>query len=230
MPERHYLGGMQVRWAGTTHPRPTRSSTGRAYDVLVWVCTLGRDRRFRERIVQLAGLGPGDSVLDVGCGTGTLAIAAKARAVAGGDVCGVDPSPEMVTRARRKAVKAGVHVRFERATAEALPCLDGTFDLVLSTLMLHHLTDESRQQAVQEIARVLKPGGRFLAVDIGGATNAKRHGFPLRLLNHAHFDLDEVTPMLEGADFQIVERGPLGSPRVVGLSNLRFILAAAPAG
>lgn len=202
----------------------------RAYDVLVWVLTLGRDRRFREGIVQLGRLGPGDSVLDVGCGTGTLAIAAKARAGAGAEVCGVDPSPEMIARARRKAVKAGVEVRFETATAEALPFLDGTFDMVLSTLMLHHLTEEGRQQAVQEIARVLKPGGRFLAVDIAGATNAKRHGFLRRLPNHAHFDLDEVTPMLDGAGFQIVELGPLGSPRVVGLSNLRFILAAAPTG
>ena len=200
----------------------------RGYDVLVWVLTLGRERRFRERIVQLARLGSGDSVLDVGCGTGTLAIAAKARAGSGGEVCGVDPSPEMVTRARRKAVKAGVEVRIETATAEGLPFLDGTFDLVLSTLMLHHLSEEGRQQAIQEIARVLRPGGRFLAVDIGGAPKGKRRGFLHRLPNHAHFDLDEVTPMLDGVGFRIVDRGPVGSPGVVGLSNLQFVLAAAP--
>ena len=201
--------------------------SARAYDLLVWVLTLGRERRFRDHLVQLAHLGPGDSVLDVGCGTGALAMAARARVGSGGRVCGVDPSSQMVARARRKAAKAGVDVGFETAAVQALPFPDATFDAVLSSLMLHHLTEEGRRQGVGEIARVLKPGGKFLAVDIGGRTEGSRHSLFLRLRRHPHFDVDEMTPELEGAALQIVERGPVTEPGVVGLPDLRFILAAA---
>jgi ubiquinone/menaquinone biosynthesis C-methylase UbiE len=199
----------------------------RAYDLLVWVLTLGREQRFRERLVQLAGLAPGESALDVGCGTGSLAIAAKARVGPDGQVCGVDPSPEMVARADRKAVRAGVDVRFKTAAVQALPFPDATFDAVLSSLMLHHLTEESRRTGIREIARVLKPGGRFLAVDIGASTG-KRRGIHRWSRRHAHFDLDELTPLFQDAGFQIVEQGPIGLPRMVGLGDLRFILTVAP--
>ena len=199
----------------------------RAYDLLVWVLTLGRERALRERLVELARLESGESVLDVGCGTGALAIAAKDRLGPGGQVCGVDPSSEMVARARRKATRAGVDVRFETAAIEALPFPDATFDAVLSSLMLHHLNEEDRGQGIAEIARVLKSGGKFLAVDIGGRDGKQRSLFH-RIRRHAHFDLDGLTLALDRAGLQIVERGPVRSPRVIGLSNLRFILAATP--
>lgn len=201
--------------------------SARAYDLLVWVLTLGRERAFRERLVDLGRLRSGESALDVGCGTGALAIAAKGRVGADGRVCGVDPSLEMVARARRKAARAGVDVRFERATVEALPFPGATCDVVLGSLMLHHLTEEGRRQGIAEIARVLKPGGRFLAVDIG-STKGEQRGLFHRIRRHADFDLDGLTPVLDGAALQIVDRGPVGSPRVIGLSNLRFILAETP--
>lgn len=201
----------------------------RAYDVLVWVLTRGRERRFREHLSDLAHIGPGDSVLDVGCGTGRLAMVAKDRAGEGARVCGVDPSREMVARARRKAARARVDVGFETAAVEALPFPDATFDAVLGTLMLHHLTDEGRHRGIAEIGRVLKPGGRFLAVDIGGGAEGKRHGLLHRLPNHGHFDLEELTPVLEDARLQIAERGPIAPGAVIGLSDLRFVLAVAPA-
>jgi ubiquinone/menaquinone biosynthesis C-methylase UbiE len=93
----------------------------RAYDALVWVVTLGNERRFRQRLAELARLEAGQSVVDVGCGTGALAIVAKGFVGAGGQVTGVDPSPEMVARARRKAVKAGVEAQFDEGAVEALP-------------------------------------------------------------------------------------------------------------
>jgi ubiquinone/menaquinone biosynthesis C-methylase UbiE len=200
--------------------------SARAYDLLVWVLTLGRERALRERLVGLARLESGEAALDVGCGTGALALAAKDRVGPGSHVCGVDPSSEMVARARRKATRAGVDVRFETAAVEALPFPDATFDAVLSSLMLHHLTEEGRGQGIAEIARVLKPGGKFLAVDIGGPD--KQRSLYHRIRRHAHFDLDGLTPVLDGAALQIVERGPVRSPRVIGLSNLRFILAVTP--
>jgi ubiquinone/menaquinone biosynthesis C-methylase UbiE len=202
------------------------------YDLCTWVLTLGRERPFRERLVQLARLATGESVLDVGCGTGGLAMAAKADVGPGGEVCGIDPSPEMVARARRKAARGGDDVRFETAAVEALPFPDGTFDAVLSSLMLHHLSDEGRREGVSEIARVLRPGGRFLGVDIGGG-RGQRHGLHflhvLPIGRHAHFDLDELTPLFEGAGFRVVEQGPVGPPRVLGLPDLKFVLMTTPA-
>jgi ubiquinone/menaquinone biosynthesis C-methylase UbiE len=147
--------------APATKGRVMRSSA-RFYDLMVWLLTLGRERPFRERLVELARLQPGESVLDVGCGTGTLAIAAKRRVGPTGVVHGIDASPEMIARATRKAKKAGVHVTFRTAVVEALPFPDRQLDVVLSTLMLHHLPRPTREQSAREIRRVLKPGGRVL--------------------------------------------------------------------
>jgi ubiquinone/menaquinone biosynthesis C-methylase UbiE len=93
---------------------------------------------------DLAGLKSGDSVLDVGCGTGALAMAAKQRVGASGKVHGIDASPEMIARARKKANKRGSDVGFRTAVVEELPFPDETFDAVLSTLMLHHLPGARR--------------------------------------------------------------------------------------
>jgi ubiquinone/menaquinone biosynthesis C-methylase UbiE len=109
------------------------------YDLTVWLMTLGRERVYRERFVDLAHLAPGESVLDVGCGTGTLAIVSKRRVGPAGTVHGIDASPEMTARAREKAKKAGVEVFFKQGVVEALPFPDAHFDAVVSTLMLHHL-------------------------------------------------------------------------------------------
>ena len=199
-----------------------------AYDFIIWVCTVGRERRFREGLVQLARLDRGDAVLDVGCGTGSLAMTARARVGGTGEVCGIDPSPEMVARARRKAARAGVDVRFETGAVEALPFPDTTFDVVLSTLMLHHLAADGREQGLGEIARVLKAGGRFLAVDFGAGGKGHRHLLGRR--RHAEFDVEEVVPLFEQAGLHVVEKGPVPSPAVLGLSNLHFLLAVAPPG
>ena len=82
-------------------------SSARFYDLMVWLLTFGRERAFRERLVELARVQLGESVLDVGCGTGSLAIAAKRRVGPTGIVHGIDASPEMIARATRKATKAG---------------------------------------------------------------------------------------------------------------------------
>lgn len=201
--------------------------SARAYDLLAWVLTLGRERRFRDHLLDLAHVDTGESVLDVGCGTGALAMAARDRVGSRGEVRGVDPSPEMIARARRKATKAGVEARFETAPVQALPFPDATFDAVLSSLMLHHLGDDGRSQGTHEIARVLRPGGRFLAVDIGGGTGEKHRSLFHFVPRHGDFDLDELDPVLEDAGLQVLERGKV--PGLVGVPNLRFVLAAAPA-
>jgi ubiquinone/menaquinone biosynthesis C-methylase UbiE len=200
--------GNVIHWAG-------------GYDLLVWALLLGRERTFREKTLDLAGLAEGESVLDVGCGTGTLAIAAKYRVGDLGRVRGVDPSPEMIGRAKKKARKKGVEVDFQTAAAESLPFQDATFDVVLSTVMLHHLPGGARATSISEIRRMLKPGGRFLAVDFGGSAEHRR-SLAGRLHAHAKFELRQVVPLVHQAGLAQVESGPMG------FHDMEFIRAAVP--
>lgn len=131
----------------------------RFYDFLAWAVMLGREGAFRKKVIDLVRLKPGESVLDVGCGTGTLAIAAKRRVGSTGRVYGVDASPEMIARAGEKTRKAGLDIEFKNEVIETLAFPDAQFDAVLSTLMLHHLPRRLREDGTREIRRVLKPGG-----------------------------------------------------------------------
>lgn len=195
-------------------------SEARYYDLLAWLLTLGRERALRERLTELARLQPGESVLDVGCGTGTLAITAKKRVGSSGAVVGIDASPEMIERAKRKALKAGVEVQFQTAIVEALPFPDASFDVVFSTLMLHHLPRPVRELCAREMRRVAKPDGRIVAVDF--ATPAReRKGLFARLHRHGHMTLRDIVALLTEAGMHVEEIG------AVGVSDLQFVIAAA---
>jgi ubiquinone/menaquinone biosynthesis C-methylase UbiE len=194
--------------------------SARAYDLLAWLLLKGRERAFREKIVTLARVARGDSILDVGCGTGTLAILAKKRAGAAGAVHGIDASPEMIARARSKARSAGVDVAFENAVVEALPFADRTFDLVLSTLMLHHLPRAGREQCAREMRRVTKPGGRVVVVDFGA--RPRERVMLGRFHNHGSVDLREIERVLADAGLDVEDKGPLG------VYEIQFVLARVP--
>jgi len=197
------------------------------YDVLVWLLSLGRERTYRETTLKLAGLKSGESILDVGCGTGNLAIAAKRQVGPTGAVFGVDASPEMIARARKKARKAAVEVTFENALVEKLPFPEATFDVVLSTTMLHHLPDKARRQCLGEIRRVLKPTGRLLVLDFGGPVSERR-SWVAKFHRHGRIDLSRLTPLVSEAGLKITQSGPLAQSFGL-MSDLYFILAAAPA-
>ena len=179
------------------------------YDLMLWVISMGREGAFRQKQVDLAGIVAGESVLDVGCGTGTLAIAAKRRVGPAGKVYGIDAAPEMIARACKKARKAGLEMVFETAAIEALPFPDATFDVVLSTVMFHHLPDDARRQGLREIRRVLMPGGRLLAVDFGGSAQ-ERHSHIAMRPNHAHFDIRKLIPELSEAGLSGITSGKVG--------------------
>ena len=159
-------------------------------------------------------------MLDMGCGTGSLAIAAKHRVGPSGTVQGIDASEEMIARARRKATKAGVNVAFTTGIVEALPFPNDQFDAVLSTLMLHHLPRGARQQCAREMRRVLKPGGRVLAVDFGAPTG-DRKTMVERFHRHGRVDVGEIVKLLGEVGFETVESG------AIGMRNLNFVLATA---
>ncbi len=189
------------------------------YDAVVWLTLRGRERQLRQRLLDLSGLRPGEAVLDVGCGTGTLAILAKEAVGRSGTVCAVDASPEMLARARGKAARAGVAVRFENAVAQALPFADACFDLALGTMMLHHLGRAARQELAAELRRVVKPAGRVLLVDFA-KSEAKRRVLARHFRHrHGHVSLPEIVALLEGAGFQLIGSGP------VGIKSLHFALA-----
>ena len=191
------------------------------YDLFLWLVSLGRERAYREKTLDLASLKQGESVLDIGCGTGTLSIAAKKRVGSSGRVYGVDASPEMLARAGRKANKAGAEVVFKNGIVEALPFPDGQFDAVLSTVMLHHLGRKARQQCAHEVRRVLKPGGRVLAVDFARPEEGKK-GLLDHFHHHGYVNSDELVALLTEAGLKTVKSG------AVGIGDLQFVLASAP--
>jgi ubiquinone/menaquinone biosynthesis C-methylase UbiE len=191
------------------------------YDLMAWLFMLGRERSFREKLINLVGLRPGDVVLDVGCGTGTLAIVAKRHVGPSGSVHGVDASPEMIDRATKKARRAGVDVTFRTGVVEALPYPDAHFDVVLSTLMMHHLPRKARQECAHEIRRVAKPGGRVLVVDFGATPRGKK-SFLGHFHRHGHVDRRDIMDVLVGAGLSVLESGE------VGVRNLYFALATTP--
>jgi ubiquinone/menaquinone biosynthesis C-methylase UbiE len=103
-------------------------------------------------------------VLDVGCGTGTLAIRLAERGPVV-DVWGIDRDPAMLDRARRKAARRDAGIDWQRAWSTALPFPDRRFDRVFSSLLLHHLPPREKHRTVEEMRRVLRPGGLLLLAD-----------------------------------------------------------------
>jgi ubiquinone/menaquinone biosynthesis C-methylase UbiE len=142
---------------------------GWRYDLGAWFCDTflfrGQWRELRQRTATLAQLQPGDTVLDVGCGTGTLAIEVARRVGRTGRVAGIDPGTEQITRARAKAARRNAPIDFQIGVIEQLPFPDRSFDVVFSTLMMHHLPAPLKRQGLAEIARVLKPGGHLVIAD-----------------------------------------------------------------
>jgi ubiquinone/menaquinone biosynthesis C-methylase UbiE len=118
----------------------------------------------KRTLLSQAALRPDHRVLDVGCGTGTLATQIK-QEYGVSEVIGLDPDPKALTRAVGKAVRAGVSVRFDRGYADELPYPDASFDRVFSSFMFHHLREQDRPRALREARRVLSPGGSLHMVD-----------------------------------------------------------------
>jgi ubiquinone/menaquinone biosynthesis C-methylase UbiE len=125
-----------------------------------------RDRAIKRRVLARAAIAGNEQLLDLGCGTGTLAVAV-ARTAPGVRVTGLDADPAILTQARKKAAGAGLEIRFDQGMSTALPYADSSFDRVLSTLFFHHLPDDAKHQTAVELVRVLRPGGRIVVADLG---------------------------------------------------------------
>jgi demethylmenaquinone methyltransferase/2-methoxy-6-polyprenyl-1,4-benzoquinol methylase len=160
--------------AGTLDAGQVRAMFDRiagVYDAMNMVMTAGLHQRWRERAVELAGVGPGSRALDVATGTGDLAIA-LARAVApDGEVVGCDFSERMLERARRKAPA----LRFEWADALSLPYASDRFDAATVGFGARNLADLRR--GIAEMARVVRPGGRVVILEITQPAREPLAGF-----------------------------------------------------
>ncbi len=189
--------GRLIRWASF-------------YDGLVNLMTLGHARLLRNLTVDQALLQSGESVLDVGCGTGGVTLPAKQRVGEKGNAAGIDPAPEMIAVARRKAQRAGLEIDFRVDVIESLPFPDGTFDAATSSLMMHHLPGHLQVKGLEEIFRTLKPGGRILIADmLRPSASPVRRLLTSVVFHHGHVaesGLEDLLQLLRETGFEGVEQ------------------------
>lgn len=140
------------------------------YDPLIECFSFGREKKFRERTLRYMQVAPGEQVLDIGCGTGSLTLLVADLVGKGGMVTGIDAAPRMIDIARKKAKKKGVPAQFFAEAAEALSFADNSFTMVVNSMFCHHIDHELKKKAFAEMYRVLKVGGRLITADIDKPT------------------------------------------------------------
>jgi len=173
-----------------------------SYDSYMKKITLGRENSLREMTVNLALVKSGDCVLEVGCGTGTLTLAAKRQAGQSGMVFGIDIIPEMIEISQRKAAQANLDVTFQLGSIENIPFPENQFDVVMCSFMIFHMSEEVRRKGIAEIYRVLKPQGRLMVLDLALPTRPVSRAIVKMLFGFMlKHDLKELLPMMESSGF-----------------------------
>jgi len=198
-----------------TYMNPMQHISAGTYDRFTALLMMGRQKGIRISSINLAGIQMGDNVLEIGCGTGTLTILAKASAGPEGKVVGIDPLPQLIQGARKKAKKAKLDITFQAGLMEDIPFPDASFEVVLASFMIFHTDGAIRQKGFDEVHRVLKPGGKFLVVDTQipsqGTKVTLADKLAIRLAGSAMFDnsLESLRPLLEASGFQSVQAGTM---------------------
>ena len=155
------------------------------------------ESRFKRRLIEQADIREDHQVLDLGCGTGTLTILIK-KTHPNAKVVGLDGDPKILNLARAKAARAEVELIFNNGMAFELPYPDDSFDRVLSSLVFHHLTRNDKARTLQEVFRVLQPGGELHIADWGKPQNLLMRvaSLPLRMFDGLETTRDNVKGLL----------------------------------
>jgi ubiquinone/menaquinone biosynthesis C-methylase UbiE len=199
-----------------------------SYDSYMRKITFGRENKLREMTVDLAQVKSGDSVLEIGCGTGTLTLAAKHKAGPSGKVYGIDIIPGMIELSRQKAANAKLDVAFQLGSIDNIPFPDNQFDVVMCSFMIFHMSEAVRRKGIEEIYRVLKPEGQLMVLDLNlpdrHVTRALVKLFLGFMFEH---DLKELIPLMEASGFSGAELQQ-AKYRVFGLPILSFVRGRKP--
>ncbi|MBA3073485.1 MAG: class I SAM-dependent methyltransferase [Anaerolineae bacterium] len=165
-----------------------------------------REETFKHYLIENAHLEPGQKVLDLGCGTGTLTVQMKQFSPFI-DLTGLDGDQQVLSIAKEKADAAGVDINWKHGLAFDLPFEAASFDRVISSLMIHHLTAPNKRKAFQEVFRVLKPGGEFFLMDFGKPTSflMRLVAIPISLMEEAGDNIRGLLPgMLRQTGFSTI--------------------------
>lgn len=189
----------------------------RFYDPVVGLTT--REAAFKRRLIEQASPAAGDRTLDLGCGTGTLALLVK-QTEPEAELVGLDADPEMLAWARAKAEDSGLAIRFDEGLSNRLPYPDASFDQVVSTLFFHHLKLDVKEQTAAEISRVLRPSGQLHVADWGRPSDPLMHALSLsiRLLD----GFEPTRDNLSGALPSIFEKAGLAAVEQTGRLRTAF--------
>lgn len=163
-----------------------------------------REETFKRALIEQAGIKAGMNVLDLGCGTGTLTVMLKQERPEA-RVTGLDGDTEVLEIARTKAEQAGVDIQFDQGMAFSLPYSDGSFDRVVSSLVIHHLNSADKRRAFLEVRRILDPGGSFHIVDFGPPFDVltKLQAFVMKNLEEADDNFEgSILSMLHDSGFE----------------------------
>lgn len=199
-PQRAYLPGMGLGWL-----LPLYDPFARLIGI----------HAAHQELADQAELDSAQRVLEIGCGTGNLALLVK-RARPQLEVVGLDPDPNALARAARKARRARLELELDRGFADQLPYPDATFDRVLSALMFHHLEPDLRAASLQEVRRVLRPGGSLHLLDFGGSSH-DLHGLA-RLARRSHTLRDNWDDRIPA----LMREAGLTDPAEIGHLNRRI--------
>jgi len=168
-----------------------------------------REVKFKRRLIERAHIQPGERVLDLGCGTGTLTVMLK-QSVPDAHITGVDADPEVLSLAKAKVEKADLDITLDRGLAYDLPYLDNSFDVIVTSLVIHHLVSDDKVRALREARRILRPDGRLEALDFGRPFSllTRVQGAAMKNLEEAADNFSgRILPILREAGFDSAFEG-----------------------